>query len=133
MTRPGRIRTLGPLAALLVPLTLSGIGLLVLAAWPCSGRGCIEPSLGAWVLVLFAFPTALIAGLPWYVNPLTVGVAFVSSVGLWMVLGAIAGRRATRELDAGWGTFAVEMLGLALGVIGGVLVGFAVIVFWTRL
>ena len=40
--------------------------MLVLAAWPCSGRGCIEPSLGAWVLVLFALPTALMAGVPWF-------------------------------------------------------------------
>jgi hypothetical protein len=119
--------------ALLVPLTLTLSGLLVLAAWPCSGRGCIEPSLGAWLLVLFAMPTALAAGLPWFVNPLTIGAALLSSLVLWMALGAIAGRRTAREPDAGWGTFAGEMLTLTAGVIGGVLLGFVIIALWVGL
>jgi hypothetical protein len=111
---------------------LVSAGLLVLTVWPCSGRSCIEPSLGAWLLVLFAVPTALAAGIPWYLNPITIGLALVSSLALWMALGAIAARRTAREPDAGWGTFMAELLTMTAGVIGGVLVGFALIAIWIR-
>ena len=120
VTSSARIRILGPLVALVVPLALFLIAMLVLAAWPCSGRGCIEPSLGAWVLVLFALPTALMAGVPWFLNPVNVSIAVVTSLALWMVLGGIAGRRVADEPDAGWGTFAGELLMLTIGVLGGV-------------
>jgi hypothetical protein len=133
VVRPGRIRTLGPVVALLVPATLIITGMLILVLWPCSGRGCIEPSLGAWVLVLFALPTATAAGLPWYVNVVTVTAALVSSTAMWMILGAIAGRRVEQQSDAGWGDFAKEIITLAGGVIAGVVLGFALIGLWLRL
>ena len=133
VTRSARIRTLAPLVALLVPLTLCLGALVFLVLWPCSGRGCIEPSLAAWLLVLFAVPTSLISGLPWYLTPLTIGAALLSSLILWVGLGALAGRRASRDPDAGWAAFAAEMLALAAGVIGGVLLGFAIIALWIRI
>ena len=133
VTSSARIRTLGPFLALAVPLALILVAMLVLAAWPCSGRGCVEPSLGAWVLVLFALPTALMAGVPWFLNPVNVTVAVVSSLALWMVLGGIAGRRVADEPDAGWGTFASEMTMLTIGVLGGVVLGFVLIGLWIRL
>lgn len=128
----GRLRALGPLAALLVPGSLLALSALILAFWPCSGRSCIEPSLGAWVLVLFALPTALPAGLPWFLNVVTVGLAITTSAALWMALGGIAARRAAREYDGGWMTFTKELATLTAGVIGGVLLGFAVIALWLR-
>jgi hypothetical protein len=127
------MRALGPFAALLVPATLLAAAAIVLAFWPCSGRSCIESSLGAWVLVLFALPTALPAGLPWFVNALTVGLALLSSAALWMTLGAIAARRAARQYDGGWATFTKELLTLSGGVIFGVLLGFALIALWLRI
>jgi hypothetical protein len=127
------MRTLGPVVALLVPATLIVAGVLILALWPCSGRGCVEPSIGAWLLVLFAVPTATAAGLPWYVNVVTVTAALVSSTAMWMILGAIAGRRVEQQSDAGWGTFAMEILTLAAGVFAGVILGFALIGLWLRL
>jgi hypothetical protein len=133
IARPGRFRLFGPFVALLVPLTLVLLGLLVLALWPCSGRGCIEPSLGAWLLVLFAVPMALPAGIPWYVNPLSVGAALLASLALWMILGAIAGRRTARQPDAGWLAFTGELLTLTAGVIAGVLLGLVLIAVWLRL
>ena len=117
----------------MVPLTLTVVGVVVLVAWPCAGRGCVEPSLGAWLLILFAFPTALAAGLPWFINPVTIGATLVSSLALWTALGALAARRAARQPEPRWTGFAIEMLTLTAGVIGGVLLGFAVIAFWVRL
>jgi hypothetical protein len=119
--------------ALLVPFGLTLLGVLVLALWPCSGRGCVEPALGAWLLVLFAVPTAVPAGIPWFINPITVGAALLTSLALWMTLGSVAARRTAREPDAGWSTFAGEMAAFSAGIIAGVLLGFVVISFWIRI
>ena len=132
ITQPGRIRRLGPVVALALPAGLGTLGLLVLALWPCAGRSCVEPSLAAWLLVLFALPTALAVGHPWWVTPLTVGAAVVTSVVLWAGLGAMAARRAAAETDAGWAAFGREFLPLAAGVVAGVLLGLGLIAVWLR-
>jgi hypothetical protein len=126
IARPGRIRTLGPVAVLAVPLALALLATLVLRLYPCDGTACGQPYLGAWVLVLVAVPTALAAGIPWVANPVNVGLALVSSVALWVTFGRWAGRKATQDVDATWWTFWREVGfyagGVALGlVLGGVL------------
>lgn len=132
VVRPRRFSKLGPFVALLVPLTVAVLSLLILTAWPCSGRSCIEPHLGGWLLMLFAVPTAIAVGVPWYINPLNITLALVTSTALWMTLGAIAGRRADRVFDAGWGALAAEILTICAGVFAGVLLGFGLIALYLR-
>jgi len=133
ISRPGRIRTLGPLAALLVPGVLVGVAVVVLKAWPCDGTSCAQPYSAAWLLVLMAFPTALVAGLPWIVTPLNVLATLVSGIVGWMVFGVWASRRATRDVDGTWRTFWKELAFLAGGVVAGVLLGLAAIALWLSL
>lgn len=133
MARPGRIRTLGPVVALLVPVGLIALASLLLSAWPCDGSSCAAPYVGAWGLLLLAVPTALLAGLPWFASPVTVGLALASSAALWVWLGVRAGRLATTDIDATWGTFWRELgfslLGVGLGVALGGLVMVVVLSF----
>lgn len=123
MARPGRIRGLGPLAVLAVPVGLVALAALILRLWPCEGTACGEPHAGSWLLVLIAFPTALAAGLPWIVSPLNLAAAVVTSVAGWIAFGVWAGRRATADVEATWWTFWREVAFVVGGVAGGVLVG----------
>jgi hypothetical protein len=133
VARPGRIRTLGPIAVLAVPLGLVLLGSAILRLFPCEGTGCGEPYLGAWGLVLFAVPTAIAAGLPWVVNPVNLFVAIASSIVLWVFFGKWASRRATEDVDATWWTFWREVAfyagGVVAGVIGGLIVMGVVLTF----
>lgn len=126
VARPGRIRTLGPLAVLAVPLGLVLLAAAVLRLWPCDGTACAQPHLGAWGLVLFAVPTALAVGLPWFVSPLNVALALLTSLAAWVTFGRWASDRVTRDVDATWSMFwrevAVYAGGVVLGVVGGLLV-----------
>ena len=126
MARPGRIRALGPIAVLAVPMALGLLATLLLRTWPCDGTACGKPFLGAWGLVLFAVPTALASGLPWVVSPINVALALLSSLALWIVFGVWASRKATRDVDATWWSFWREVAfyfgGVVLGVVGGVVV-----------
>jgi hypothetical protein len=123
VSRPGRIRVLGPLVALLVPGALVVVAAVVLGAWPCDGTSCAQPYSGAWLLVLMAFPTALAVGLPWIVSPLNVAAAVVSSVVMWIGFGVWASRRATSDIDATWWTYWRELAFMAGGVFAGILFG----------
>lgn len=133
MARPGRIRALGPIAVLAIPLGLALVATIVLNAWPCDGTACSRPYLGAWGLVLFAVPTALPTGLPWVVSPINVALALLTSAGLWVLFGVWASRRATRDVDASWWDFWREVAfyagGVVLGVVGGLLVMITVVTF----
>ena len=101
--------------------------------WPCEGTACGEAYIGAWGLVLFAVPTALAVGLPWFVSPVNVTLALASSLAGWVMFGVWAGRRATADVDATWWTFWREVgfyaAGVVLGVIGGLLVMVLVLTF----
>lgn len=133
MARPGRIRTLGPIAVLAVPLGLGLLATIILRVWPCEGTACGEPYLGAWGLVLFAVPTALAVGLPWVSSPINIALALLSSLVAWVLFGKWASRRATQDVDATWWDFWREVAfyvgGVVLGVIGGLLVMVVVLSF----
>jgi hypothetical protein len=115
---------LGPVVVLAVPAALVGLGLLVLNLYPCEGT-CGQPSLGAWLLVLMAVPTAIAVGLPWIVSPLNIAVALITSLGGWLAFGVWAGRRATEDVDATWRTYWREVGFMTGGVVAGVLIGLA--------
>ena len=130
VARPGQIRRLGPLAALLVPgalLLLAGFAFFV---YPCDGSTCVKPTLFSYLLVLLATPTALIAGLPWFLHPLNLGIAMASSLLLWLLLGRWAARRATEDVDGTWRTFAGELAFMIAGIWGGIVVGLAIVGLW---
>ncbi len=133
MARPGRIRALGPIAVLAVPIGLVLLAAVIIQAWPCDGTSCSKPYVGAWGLVLFALPTALPTGLPWVVSPINLLLALASSVALWVFFGVWASRRATEDVDATWWTFWREVAfyagGVVAGVIGGLLVMGIVVTF----
>jgi hypothetical protein len=126
VARPGRIRTLGPIAVLAVPLGLGLLAAIVLRLFPCEGTACGEPYLGAWGLVLFAVPTALAVGLPWVSGPINVTLALLSSLAAWVFFGKWASQRATQDVDASWWDFWREVAfyagGVVLGIVGGLLV-----------
>ena len=96
------LRTWGPVAALVAP-GLAALGALVfLVLVPCSGRSCAVPGAVGTVLAGMAVPTAPVVGLPWRGGAVVVAAALATSVALWLGLGAVAARRATRSPAADW-------------------------------
>ena len=124
---------LAPIAVLAIPVGLGLLAGAILRLWPCEGTGCGEAYIGAWGLVLFAVPTDLAVGLPWFVSPLNVTVALASSLAALGVFGVWAGRLATEDVDATWRSFWREVgfyaAGVVLGVVGGLLVMVVVLTF----
>jgi hypothetical protein len=133
VARPGQIRALGPVAVFALPVALVLLAQVIIRIYPCDGTACGKPYAGAWGLVLVALPTALAAGLPWIVNALNLGLALVTSAVAWFLFGRWASRKATQDVDATWWTFwrevAVYAGGVALGIVGGVVVMVVVLSF----
>lgn len=119
-----RLRRYGPFAGLGVGLSTGLLSALIWVAWPCSGRTCVATSLAGWVLAIFAVPTALALGFPLTVSLPRFLVALVTSAAVWMLLGAWAGRRATRSAVAAWRDWVREFAwmagGLWAGLVGGI-------------
>jgi hypothetical protein len=127
VARPGRIRIYGPLMALVIPLVM---GALAFAAHSssCTGTACVRPGAVTWGLVLLIAPSALLAGLPWFAGPISLGATAVSSLIMWLAFGRWAARRATREdVDAGWLAYWRELGFIVAGLWAGVLLGLGII------
>ena len=133
VAKPGRIRTYGPLAALVPPLFVLALAAVVWFGWSCQGTACTRPSLLAWFLLMLAVPSTLPSGLPWLFGPASIAVALGTSAVMWLVFGRWAARRATRDVEAGWGAFWTELSSMVLGVWAGVAVGLAAIYLWLSL
>lgn len=121
--QPGRIRTFGTLAALIAPGVAALVGALLWLIAPANGLSGAVPSLIAYLLALLAIPTVLATGLPFYGEGWRIAAAVVSSALLWLALGRLAAGRATRDIDAGWREYAVEIATMTVAVWAGVLVG----------
>lgn len=106
----GRIRKLGPIYALVLPLLVGGFGLAVLrwseASWSGS-VGLLGGVLGA--------PGLLLAGAPFGDRGLY-PVAIGGSVVLWLLVGVLASRRSTRNPMATWSDFWRHCVPLTVGV-----------------
>lgn len=115
-----RIRTLGPIAAL-VPM-----GVLGAASWLIlrTGDGRTSGILGL-VTGVAAAPGLLVVGAP-FAPQESYPLAVLASAPLWMLLGLLAGRRATRSAIASWRDYWREMtlltLSVMLGAIGALVV-----------
>jgi hypothetical protein len=105
-----RIRGQGPFLALIVPAVLGAIALLALNLGDSTASGLVGLVLG-----VFAAPGLLAVGAPFSSATLyPVGIAI--SVALWLVVGYLAARRATRNPMASFGDFWRNYWWLAVGI-----------------
>lgn len=107
----GRIRRLGPFAALLPPAVMGA-----LAWWLVRDNASTVRGVGSFALAVLAAPGLLVAGVPLAGSSGVRLVAIAASGLLWFVLGLVAARRATRTPVASWRDFWREYLWLAAGV-----------------
>ena len=117
-----KIRGSGPFVALVPPAILGCISLLLLRGHTSLARG-----VGGFVTAILAAPGLLVAGVPLRSGGGVYLVAIVGSAVLWMILGAISARRATRHPAASWRDFWREYAWLAVGVWLGVVVALAAV------
>jgi hypothetical protein len=115
-----RLRRLGPIAGLIPPAAMGALAWLLLRNNTGAVRG-----VGSFVLGVLAAPALLVAGVPLATGgSFAMGIA--GSVLLWLLVGVLAARRATRTPAASWRDFWREYLWLAggvwLGTIGALLV-----------
>ena len=115
-----RIRVLGPLLALLPMALLGGIGLGALRA----GDGRTSGLIGL-VGGVSAAPGLLLAGAP-FADDAVYPRAVAASIPLWLLLGVLASRRATRSTVASWRDYWREMMMLTIAVVLGAIVALAI-------
>jgi hypothetical protein len=126
VARPGRIRLYGPLAALAVPAVVGSLAFFIWSTASCDAISCVKPSAATWGLVLLIAPTAILAGLPWFVGPVSLLFTGATSLLLWLGFGRWAARRATSEdVDATWRAYWRELAFIVVGLWAGVLLGLA--------
>jgi hypothetical protein len=106
-----RIRRLGPVLGLLPPAALAGVSWLLLRNNESTARGVLS-----FLFAVLAAPGLLVAGVPLSGSPGSHPLAIAGSVILWLALGVVASRRATREPAASWRDFWRDYLWLAGGV-----------------
>jgi len=105
-----RIRGQGPFLALIVPAVLGAIALIALNLGDSTASGLLGLVLG-----VFAAPALLAVGAPFSSATLyPIGIAI--SVVLWLLVGYLAARRATRNPMASWADFWRNYWWLAVGI-----------------
>jgi hypothetical protein len=114
------IRTRGPLLALLPPLVLGSVAFALLRGNESTARG-----VAGFGLALLAAPLMPAVGVPFHTTSARYLVSIAASAVLWLVVGAIAAARATRDPQAGWGRFWAEWLWMAVCVWVGMLLALA--------
>jgi hypothetical protein len=108
-----RIRVLGPLLGLLPMAVLGAASWTILQV----GEGRTSGLLGL-VTGVSAAPGLLVVGAP-FADESSYPLAVVASAPLWLLLGFLASRRATRRVIASWRDYWRELLVLAVAVIVG--------------
>jgi uncharacterized membrane protein len=101
--------------ALLLPGVLGVFGLLMLRNSQSTARG-----IGGFVAAVLAAPLLPAFGAPIRSGKSVYLLAVVGSAVVWLAVGALAARRATRRPVATWGGYWAEYLLLALSVWVGV-------------
>lgn len=112
-----KIRGSGPLVALLPPAVLGCISLLLLRGHTSIARG-----IAGFLTAVLAAPGLLVVGAPLRTGRTVYLGAVIGSAILWMIVGAISARRATRLPAASWRDYWHEYVWLAFGVWLGVIV-----------
>ncbi len=110
------VRRRGPLAGMLLPALIGLMAMMLLRNNTEAWRG-----IAGFLLAIVAAPVLLVSG-----APLTTGhsytLALLASAALWVLLGTIAARLATRTPVATWRDYWREFLWLAGGVWIGIVV-----------
>ena len=110
------------MAALAPAVLLGGVGLLALHGNVAASRGVL-----GFAAVVLAAPLLLTLGIPLGTGSGRILLGVVLSVVLWMLVGVLAARRATRSPVATWRDFWREYAWLAFGIWLGVGVSLGVI------
>ena len=105
-----RIRTWGPFAALIVPSIVGAIAYLSLRLFDTAWSGAVGLIGG-----VFAAPALLAAGAPFGDRSLY-PIAIAASAAMWMLVGFLAARRATRNPMATWPDFWRHYAWMCVGV-----------------
>jgi hypothetical protein len=112
-----QLRRLGPIAGLVPPGVMGG-----LAWWLIRDNSSTVRGVASFVLAVLGVPVLLVAGVPLSTGGQVWLVSILGSVALWLAVGIVASRRATRSPVASWRDFWREYLWLAggvwLGVVG---------------
>jgi hypothetical protein len=106
-----KLRSSGPIVALLPPGLLGVVSLLLLRGHTSLVRG-----IAGFLTAILAAPGLLVAGAPLRSGRSVYLGAVVGSALMWMIVGAIAARRATRMPAASWRDYWSEYIWLAAGV-----------------
>lgn len=106
-----RIRRLGPLLGLLLPAGMGGVAWLLVHGNESTLRGVLGFLLG-----VLAAPVMLLAGVPLEGGTGVYLASVVGSAVVWLMVGLVAARRATRTPVASWRDFWREYAWLAGGV-----------------
>jgi hypothetical protein len=112
-----KLRGSGPIVALVPPAVLGVFSLVLLRGHTSLVRG-----VAGFLTAVCAAPGLLVAGAPLRSGRNVYLGAVAGSAVLWMLVGAIAARRATRLPAASWRDYWREYLWLAVGVWLGVVV-----------
>jgi hypothetical protein len=105
-----RIRSRGPFLAVIPPAVLGGVALLAMELFDGKASGYLGLILG-----VAAAPVLLAVGAPFSDSSVwSIGIAL--SAMLWLIVGAVAARRTTRNPMAGWPDFWRTFFWLAGGI-----------------
>ena len=108
---------MGPIFGLLPPAVLGLLSLLLLRDNTSTTRGVL-----GFLAAVLAAPGLLVAGAPMANSTGRYAVAVLGSATVWLLIGVVATRRATRTPVASWGDYWKEYVWMAggvwLGVIG---------------
>ncbi len=108
---------MGPFAALAPAALLGLIAVALLRHNASTGRG-----LTGFAAAIFAAPALMPFGVPLTTGVQRIWLGIVASAALWLVVGFVAARRATRSPVAGWSDYWREFVWLAAGIWLGVVV-----------
>ncbi|MCU1396416.1 MAG: hypothetical protein JWM34_4844 [Ilumatobacteraceae bacterium] len=117
-----RIRRLGPVAALFPAAVLGVVAFALLRHNTATTRG-----VAGFAATVLAAPTTMAFGVPLATGSGKIVLGVLTSAVLWLVLGFVAARRATRSPVASWRDFWREYLWLAAGVWVGVVAALVVV------
>lgn len=115
-----RIRSRGPAVALVVPGVLGVVAFLSLQISDSSWSGLVG-LIGGY----FAAPALLVVGAPFAERGLY-PIAVLISAAMWLIVGFVAARRATRNPMASWTDFWRHYLAMLVGIWCGVAIALIV-------
>lgn len=113
---------MGPFAALLPAVVLGALSIGLLRNNTAASRG-----IAGFGMAVFAAPALLFAGIPLSSAAIRMAIGIGCSVALWLAMGILAARRATRSPVATWKDFWREFAWLAAGIWIGVVAGLVAI------